>query len=220
QGFLAYVDLDENTVVLDTAITVKERVSAFAKRFNATIAVNGEAGTSPGMNAPLGQWTGNYMVNGSFLKSEDGPKRPLIWFEKNGPVHYSKESEVVKRMPGKAYNAIWGRFDLLLNGKSAISPYDRTSRSNYPRTLVGMDKEGKRMIMFVVDGRRPLYSRGMTMEMCAETMIAAGAWNAMACDQGGSSEMWSKELGVVNEPSDGVERAVYTHLGFKPKSGK
>ena len=214
-AFLATIDLSQYNVILDTAITKKELTSSFCKRFDVDFAVNGEAGMSPGETAPLGHWTGNYIVNGKPYLLTDTKSRPFLYFDKDNHVYYSPDAEVVTTPSEKMHNVIWGRFDLILNGNIAIDPADATKKNPYPRTIVGIDKEGKRVFLMVVDGRRPEYSTGMTMHMCGEVMLAMGCYQAMACDQGGSSMMYSKKLEVVNRPADGRERVVYTHLGFR-----
>jgi flagellar hook assembly protein FlgD len=76
----------------------------------------------------------------------------------------------------------------------------------HPRTAIGQRTDG-RIIMLVVDGRRPGYSAGMTNFELAQTMIRLGAYNASALDAGGSSTM-AFEGQVLNRPSDGGERLV------------
>ena len=216
-AFLATIDLKKYEVILDPDILQKELTSSYAKRFNVDFAVNGEAGTSPGKNAPLGQWTGNYVVNGKAILLQDSRQRPFFSFDKNSIAKYYSDTVLITRPNPEMHNVIWGRFDLMTNGKIAISPKDGTRNNLYPRTIVGVDKTGSRMFFLVADGRKPLYSKGMSMQMCGEIMKIVGAQDAMACDQGGSSMMYSKNLGVVNKPADGGERVVYTHLGFKIK---
>lgn len=216
-AYVARFSLNDYEPVLDTAIRVKELISTYAKRFDLDIAVNGEAGTTPGKTAPLGPWTGSYVVNGSVILNEDSDIRPFVYFDKNGNIYYSPEKEIVKTFDEKMYNVIWGRFDLLRDGKLAISPKDGTQRNPYPRTVVGMDATGKYVYLMVVDGRKPDHSMGMTMEECGKILLEAGCHHAMACDQGGSSAMYLKNYGIITRPADGGERVVYTHLGFKKK---
>jgi exopolysaccharide biosynthesis protein len=215
--FLATVDLTKYNVELDTAISVKLRTAKVAKKNDWDIAVNGEAGTAPAREAPLGSWIGNFIVDGNPILLEDTKYRPFIYFDSQNKVYYSKEDDVIKKPTEQMHNAIWGRFDMMLNGESAISKNDYTADHFFPRTLIGINKEGNRLFMMVVDGRKPLYSIGVTMAQAVEVFKTVGVYDAMACDQGGSSLMYSKKLGVVNRPSDGGERAVYTHLGFKRK---
>jgi hypothetical protein len=215
--YLASVDLNQFEVVLDTAIQKKELISQFAKRFGVDIAVNGEAGRTPGIDAPLGQWTGNYIVNGNALMMEDSERRPFVYFDKDMKAYYSHEAETIRQPSANMYNAIWGRFDLIRDGKMAISQHDGTRGNNYPRTIVGMDQSGKKIFLLVADGRKPTHSIGLTMEQCGQILLKVGCYYAMACDQGGSSAMYHKSLGIFTRPADGHERVVYTHLGFRRK---
>lgn len=216
--YLASVDLNQFEVVLDTAIQKKELISQFAKRFDVDIAVNGEAGRTPGVDAPLGQWTGNYIVNGKPLMMEDTDRRPFVYFDKEMKVYYSHEAQAIRQPGANMFNAIWGRFDLIRDGNMAISEHDGTRGNNYPRTIVGMDQSGKKMFLLVADGRKPTHSIGLTMEQCGQILLKVGCYNAMACDQGGSSAMYHKSLGIFTRPADGHERVVYTHLGFRRRA--
>jgi exopolysaccharide biosynthesis protein len=78
-----------------------------------------------------------------------------------------------------------------------------------------MDKSGLKLYLLIVDGRRPEYSVGFTMQECGEFLLNFGVHNAMACDQGGSTCMYIKDQGIVNRPADGRDRPVYTHLGLR-----
>lgn len=83
-----------------------------------------------------------------------------------------------------------------------------------PRTAIGVKKDGT-VIFFVVDGRRAT-SAGMTLEEVARYMVRLGAWSALNFDGGGSSEMVLNKK-ILNNPSDGRERAVSVGLGLFPK---
>ena len=212
---LAIADLKTFSIELDTAVTKKELTSQFAKRFQCEIAINGEAGTTPGDDCPLGQWTGNYVVKGAALKMEDSDKRPFMSFSKEGKGIYSTDRDVVKQLTADMYNVIWGRFDLILNGVEAIDTRDHSQEKPYPRTVIGIDQTGTKVFMLVADGRKPQHSRGLTMKECAAVLLPYGCYNAMACDQGGSSCMYVEKFGIVNRPADGGERRVYTHFGLR-----
>ena len=77
----------------------------------------------------------------------------------------------------------------------------------HPRTAVGQRPDG-RIVMLVVDGRRPGYSAGMTNFELAQAMIRLGVVTASALDAGGSSTMaFGGQL--LSRPSDtGGERMV------------
>jgi flagellar hook assembly protein FlgD len=70
----------------------------------------------------------------------------------------------------------------------------------HPRTAVGQRADG-RIIMLVVDGRRPGYSAGMTNFELAQAMIKLGAVTASALDAGGSSTM-AFDGQLLSRPSD------------------
>lgn len=81
----------------------------------------------------------------------------------------------------------------------------------HPRTAVGQRADG-RIIMLVVDGRRPGYSAGMTNFELAQAMIKLGAVTASALDAGGSSTM-AFDGQLLSRPSDtGGERLVAESL--------
>ena len=81
----------------------------------------------------------------------------------------------------------------------------------HPRTGVGQLADG-RVIMVVVDGRRPGYSVGMTNFELAQTLVRLGAVTGSALDAGGSSTL-AFDGKLLNRPSDpGGERAVSTSL--------
>ena len=212
---LAVADLNYFSVELDSMYNEKELTSSFAKQYKCEIAVNGEAGTTPGMEAPLGQWTGNYIVKGKSYKLEDSDRRPFLYFNKQGKGHYSKDREVVRIPSSEMYNAIWGRYDLIVNGKEDIDSRDGTKDNAYPRTIMGVDETGKKLFLLIADGRKPQHSRGLTMKECASVLLPYGCYNAMSCDQGGSSCVYVEKFGIVNKPGDGGERPVYTHFGLR-----
>jgi flagellar hook assembly protein FlgD len=70
----------------------------------------------------------------------------------------------------------------------------------HPRTAVGQRADG-RIVMLVVDGRRPGYSAGMTNFELAQTMIKLGVVTASALDAGGSSTM-AFDGRLLSRPSD------------------
>jgi hypothetical protein len=81
----------------------------------------------------------------------------------------------------------------------------------HPRTGVGQLADG-RVLMVVVDGRRPGYSVGMTNFELAQTLVRLGAVTGSALDAGGSSTL-AFDGTLLNRPSDpGGERAVSTSL--------
>ena len=76
-----------------------------------------------------------------------------------------------------------------------------------PRTAIGFSSDKSKIYFCVVDGRS-LLSIGVGTKQLADIMKSAGAYTAINLDGGGSSCMYVKEFNVINDGSDGVERAV------------
>lgn len=92
-----------------------------------------------------------------------------------------------------------------------IEAFNMTQRA--PRTAVGQLDSGK-ILIYVVDGRQPGWSAGVTLGELAELFLARDAADAINLDGGGSSTLVIGDE-VINRPSDralpnqpGVERAV------------
>jgi hypothetical protein len=125
------------------------------------------------------------------------------------------------KLPAKAPVAIGGSVILLEDGtRKAINDVEM-----HPRTAVGIDRDGGRLLFLVVDGRQTT-SRGLTMVELAELMRELGAEDALNLDGGGSSTMAatrpSGQVTVMNLPSDGYQRSVPNGLGitWTPPSGR
>ncbi len=93
---------------------------------------------------------------------------------------------------------------VVLNTESAL---DHLVSLN-PRTAVGHDATGTKLVMLVVDGRRAPASAGCVSKVLADIMRETGCTEAMNFDGGGSSAMYVQALGIRNVPSDGSERSV------------
>ena len=101
-------------------------------------------------------------------------------------------------------DALGGGPELIRNGRPIFRPNEDFGsyhlNRRHPRTAVGQKADG-RIMMVVVDGRRPGYSAGMTNFELAQTMMRLGVVTASALDAGGSSTMaFDGEL--LNRPSD------------------
>lgn len=107
--------------------------------------------------------------------------------------------------------SVGGHPVLLRDGvRQTWSHDDPKARGRHPRTLVGWTASGE-VLLVVVDGRQPGYSRGLTLEESADLMAELGAVHAMNLDGGGSSTFVGPCADgpcVLNRPSDGRERLV------------
>ncbi len=102
----------------------------------------------------------------------------------------------------RVVHAIGGGPRLLAAGKyvggEGFSP--GLSDRRHPRTAMGVLGDG-RVILFVVDGRQPYHSLGMTLPELAEALRQLGVVDAMNLDGGGSTTMVVAGR-LINFPSD------------------
>jgi hypothetical protein len=116
------------------------------------------------------------------------------------------------RLQGSPTVAITGNQFLIDDGLVKVVD----DRELHPRTAIGIDRDTRRILLLVIDGRQS-FSRGYTMVELAELMMDLGADEALNLDGGGSSTMVARlpsgEVGVVNSPSDGRQRSVANGLG-------
>jgi len=120
-----------------------------------------------------------------------------FWLDTNGQGHISSVKEAVP-----ARLAVSGFFGLLRDGK--VLP--NAGGTLHPRTALGLDAEGRRLTLVVVDGRRPGFSEGMSEYELAGLMDGLGCRDALNLDGGGSSAMLMTDpaglLQIVNRPSE------------------
>ena len=119
----------------------------------------------------------------------------------------------------KITEATGGGSVILKNGKKF--PYTQQIPGRHPRTAVGTDESGKILYFVTIDGRQE-DSVGMTVDELTALMQEIGAYNAINCDGGGSTQMVARLMGegnkVVNSPSE--TRLIPTGIGIIADAGK
>jgi hypothetical protein len=182
-------------------------VSSFGSLVGAKFAVNGdffdESGSfaTDGLAMHAGQlWPGSH---------DHGYVAPLAFG--NHRVILPRHDEITAVEPWMQEIAS-GHPSLIFNGAPvAGNNGDPLCTNRNPRTAVGLSQDKRTLIVAVVDGRST--SRiGMTCDELTALMGEMGAYDARNSDGGGSTDMWMAGVGVLNNPSDGVERAVGNHL--------
>ena len=111
------------------------------------------------------------------------------------------------------YESSDAEFFVLLSGPLLIKdsilqplPHMSFTHKRHPRTCIGITKES--IIFITVDGRSE-QAAGMSLPELQLFLQQRGCLDAMNLDGGGSTTMWIREEGVVNEPSDKAgERSV------------
>jgi len=140
-------------------------------------------------------------INGVMLVGRGAGARALV------PLRAGRAAHVRWRLEGTPRMAIAGNKFLVRNRKITVVD----DREMHPRTAIGIDRDSKRLLFLVVDGRQR-FSRGYTMVELARKMKQLGADEALNLDGGGSSTMMAKGRGgllkVINSPSDGGQRSI------------
>ena len=133
----------------------------------------------------------------------------------------------------KYYSAIGGGPVLVKDGRTVVNflmqddvylsnfelfPADIFNKSTrQPRTAIGRTADGK-VVLMVVDGRKSGVSEGVVLTDLARLMRGVGCVDVLNLDGGGSSVMCAgTDMKVLNNPSDGTERAVVSIVGFAKK---
>ncbi len=185
-------------------------VTDFAERIEADIAINGDffgEGYRPlGLAVGEGQrWPG----------TRDRSTHGIIAFG-DRRAWMPAPADSVSEVPEDIENVVGGRPALIRDGEIVAPTGGTLCASRHPRTAVGLSADGRTLLLVVVDGRSAL-SAGMTCRELAGFMRELGAHDALNLDGGGSSALWIRGRGVVNRPSDGMERAVANHIAIRAR---
>ena len=197
--------------------------SQFLDEFGVQIAINGDGFDPWWSNGPADYYphVGEPVIplgltaSGGDIYTEGVPKElgvePTLYISRRNGLSFNKR-------PDRVFQAISGDRMLVLQGEIAEG---LESTDLDPRTAIGLNKNGRYVILVVVDGRQPFYSDGATFTQLAQLMIDQGAYIAMSLDGGGSSTLVMEgnngEPVILNSPIDnyipGSERPVANHLG-------
>jgi hypothetical protein len=198
--------------------------SQFLDEFGVQLAINGD-GFDPWWSrspadyyphvgdpvVPLG-----FSASGGKIYTQGVPKEigiePTLYISRRNSLSFNNR-------PDKIFQAISGDRMLIQQGH-VVDGLDAAELD--PRTAIGLNKNGRYVILVVVDGRQPFYSAGATFVQLAELMLDQGAYIGMSLDGGGSSTMVIEgdngQPAILNSPIDnyipGRERPVANHLGI------
>jgi exopolysaccharide biosynthesis protein len=205
-------DIWETTLMEPTRIAAREKfIFVVNGDFFIARGVNDGEGTNSHFRA--GQWArteGPAMTDGKTWSTSTNA-RPCLVVRRD----HSVAIEMLKRPAGDDWEVVGG--NTLLVHKGIAIPHQ--SKARHPRTVAGLDATGKRLVLLVVDGRKPGVAVGMTYDELATEMLRLGCTEAVNLDGGGSSVMAVREsvsgpFKILNEPTDGHERAVADVLGI------
>jgi hypothetical protein len=215
--FALEIDLCHDGVALRATKSGERQrtVSSFADLVDADAAINGDffsyedystSGLAVGGGEP---WPDTQDTNDSgFLAFGRG--RAEVW----------APNEALAEPAAWMRDVVSGKRPLVEDGVVYPQNQGDLCTTRHPRTAAGLSKDGRTLILAVVDGRTTA-SVGMTCTELGALMKELGAHDASNLDGGGSSTMWIRGDGVVNAPSDGAQRVVGNHLGlFASGSGE
>ncbi|HWP41015.1 MAG TPA: phosphodiester glycosidase family protein [Tepidisphaeraceae bacterium] len=169
-------------------------------------------GYRPGVWAKTLGWA---MTDGQLWGSEPASGDwPILWVQGERRVQIGSSA----RLPPGARQIVAGNCLVVKEGRAA-EPFAGMMTVRHPRSVAGTTRDGSKLILLAVDGRRPGVSVGMTGAELAGEMLRLGCWNAINLDGGGSTTLvirdpGSDELKIVNQPSDGRERPVANVIGI------
>ena len=151
-----------------------------------------------------------------------------------GPVERPTAIYPCKALEWEPYEAMGGGPVLVRDGRMCFD-YLKTSSGKYlsnselfqtdiyasglkaPRTAVGYKADG-RVVLFICDGRNSGGSAGLTLDELARVMKGLGCTDVLNLDGGGSTMMTvGNEATLLNVPSDGKQRAVYSYMAIVGK---
>jgi len=138
-------------------------------------------------------------------------KQPVLAFDSAGVPHIAFFTlQNGRLLPFHPLQAVGGR-PVLVRDSAIVGDVDTFGQASFrernPRTAAGIARNGKRLILVVVDGRE-YENAGMTLRETANLMLALGARDAINLDGGGSTTMVfadpdsSSKLRIANHPSD------------------
>ncbi len=197
--------------------------SAFARESGALVAINGDFFEPWHSEAPWDYYPHpGEPVQARGLACSEGACYSPGGREGSASLFLSAEgsASIGTKLPeGVApYNVISGGPLLLDEGAVVQNP----GVAQHPRTAVGLDASGRRLVLVVVDGRQPNYSEGVTLLELSELLRQRGASVALNLDGGGSSALARRtpagDVEMLNTPINNRipnrERPVGNHLAL------
>lgn len=124
---------------------------------------------------------------------------------KDGTAKIMSQSQYLSSQKSNIQEALGGRQMLISSGQTI--PFSDTRLE--PRTAVGVSRDGKKVFLLIVDGRRDNYSIGASYDLLAKIFHIYGAHDAINLDGGGSSTFLVKDatankgFKTKNRPTDG-----------------
>lgn len=219
RAYLVVLDLSAAALTLRVTDEVDRgrTTSAAAAAHGAQLAINGDLFALPGF-VPAGLAVG---LAGPWASSRDDQRQAVLRFGKTAAgtdaLIIVPESVVAPAdLPPFVTGALGGR-PLVVRAGQVPASFDCADPAvvacqRGPRTAIGLSEDRRTMTIAVVDGWQA-GAIGMTAAEVGALLLGRGVRDAMLLDGGSASTLFvANQGGVVNQPSDGSERAVANHL--------
>lgn len=191
-----------------TAQEQKAKTSQLAEEYGAIFAINGD---SVGARGDGSEYQNPNVIRNGVLYHEDSRNiGDMCAMKEDGTLVIFSPGELGsagEMIAGGVTDTWW--FDCALVEHGQITPSlleNEQVFSKAPYTAIGQ-KDKNHFIFIVADGRGSSGSEGVTYTGMARLMQEHGAVTAYQLDGGGSSTIWF-DGAVLNQPSDGSQRAV------------
>ena len=206
-------------------LTAGLKTSTFLEKHRCQLAINagpfGPVKNDEGFEATV---SGPHVSNGKLVSK--GAKYDALFIAKDNAA-------AVQSPPFKlddAHTVVGGFSVVLKGGKLPELIADFNKGPLHPRTAAGVSKDGKTLILLVIDGRQKEFSDGATVGEVGLWLKALGAADGINLDGGGTTTLVVADdqgkASVINKPihlgKPGTERPSGSHLGVfaKPLSAK
>jgi hypothetical protein len=210
--FVLRVDLDRDDLRLRATRSEGRgtTTSRFASAHDCEMAINADFYSfEPRAFSPIGLAVGG---GEAWPDGADSPTHGFVAASADNRVEIPHTSEVINPPEPWMTEVVGGNRLLVWEGEPVDNSGCGGFCARHPRTAVGVSEDGSALFLAVVDGRSTA-SVGATLNELATLLHELGAYRALNLDGGGSTTMYIEgEGGVVNAPSDGIERPVANHL--------
>lgn len=203
----------ETTLMRPTKIAAREKFDLVVNGdFFSARGIKDAEGTNSAYRSEIWSAVLGPAVSGGKVWSTSTNARPCLAVNKAGKASIRP----IKQPKSDDWEVLSGNVMLVRDGN--IVPHEK-NKARHPRTVVGLNRDATKLILLVVDGRKPGVALGMSYDELAAELVRLGCHEALNLDGGGSSVLAVRdpakdEFQILNQPTDGRERAVANVLGI------
>ncbi|MCO5051448.1 MAG: phosphodiester glycosidase family protein [Verrucomicrobiae bacterium] len=202
----------QTTLMRPTQIAMREKFDLVVNGdFFSIRRTNAAGAPGPGFRPTVWSSVSGPAMSAGQLWSPGTGERPALVVDRAGRVSIRP----LQKPGANDWQIISGNVMLVQAGKVV----KHNNQARHPRTVAGLNQSATKLILLVVDGRKPGVARGMSYAELAQEILARGGSEALNLDGGGSSVLAVRDpdqntFRILNQPSDGRERAVANVLGL------